>query len=106
MVECRRWAELIIAKEDDPPLIFFDLVDFADSKVQLDRLFRDQLVRGPWSGLTKEEAAALSGIAFLRDSNRFQNYPGEREACRRALDENRQVLERFQQEFPFLRLAD
>src|SRR5215467_7927090 len=66
MAELRQWAELMIMELDDPPPIFTYLLDFDDSKPRLYLLFRDKLVRGPWSGLSEQEQDALTGIALIR----------------------------------------
>jgi len=93
---------------DDPPPIFTYLLDFDDSKTRLHLLFRDKLVRGPWSGLSDPEGDALAGIAFMRHPHLFQecDRPHDQAYYREMLDRHPHILKRFRQEFPFVRLRE
>ncbi|OOF47807.1 hypothetical protein BKK56_11660 [Rodentibacter genomosp. 2] len=99
--EFNEWILFIIKNNsvDEIPMYMYDLIDFDDYLYKLPAL----IGFSPYSGLNNKEEDAIYGIAIKRFGS-FFDMPISKNKALKALNENIQVLERFKNTFPFIKL--
>lgn len=94
--ELRRWAEHVVASRGAFPAYVLDLLDFDAPRFHVYRV----LGFTPDRGLSGEESAAISGLAYAR--GRAVHDGPTREAASRALARRPEIGQEFARVFPFV----
>lgn len=92
--EFRQWVLKVVSEVEDPPLYFFDLIDFRGYQKDITAVLGFVPEWEPSAG----ELNAIFGLAYLRDIQPREAPP--REKCLASLRKHADIYQRYLRAFP------